>query len=88
MPKRVKDPEERELDEYIGQRLRAARESAGLDRPELAGTLGIDKHQIYLIETGNQGVSIKRLFDLCAALGVRPCDLLDEAVSFAPATAE
>jgi transcriptional regulator with XRE-family HTH domain len=82
--KKPKSTKKREIDEYVGQRLAIARKAAGLDQGEMADKLGIVKHQVYMIETGRQGVSLLRLYDACDALGIRPADLLDETVGFAP----
>ena len=40
----------------IGDRLRKARESAGLDQPELAGIIGVSRKTISNAEVGRHGV--------------------------------
>ena len=75
------------MKQYIGQRICDARESAGLNRTQMAKLVGIDPpHQLYMIEKGKTGVSIERLFLIAAALGLKPSDFLDPEVAFIPAT--
>lgn len=80
----------RKIDRFVGNRLRQARESAGVGRNELARVMGLGEnaknpgHQIYLIESGTQGMSLLRIWEFCEVLGIRPADLLDDTVEFAP----
>lgn len=71
------------LQQYVGQQVRSARECAGLSRIELATRMKMKSpHQLYMVEAGNTGISLERLFLLASALGIQACDLLDPSVEF------
>jgi len=52
------------------ERLKAAREAAGLSQSELALKMNVDRNLINMAETGKQPLAIKHLVPLCLALGV------------------
>jgi len=60
----------RELDRYIGSRLREQRLLLGMTQGELAQKLGLASQQVQKYESGVDRVSASRLFDCAIALGV------------------
>ena len=60
----------RELDRYIGSRLREQRLLLGMTQGELAKKLGLAFQQIQKYENGVDRISASRLFDCAMALGV------------------
>src|ERR1700732_1444750 len=61
-------PRARDLDRYIGQRLRERRLMQGMSQGELAKAVGLAFQQIQKYETGTDRISASRLFDCAAAL--------------------
>lgn len=57
------------------RRLRAAR---GLSQEALAEEVGLRQAQISEIESGVNNITLDNLHRLAVALGVRPCDLIDD----------
>ncbi len=62
----------------FGERLRAAREAAGLTQAELADTAGIHRVDVNRYERGKFEPSLSVAFRLADALGVRVDDLRGE----------
>jgi transcriptional regulator with XRE-family HTH domain len=58
----------RDLDRYIGNRLRERRLMMGLSQGDLAKAVGLAFQQIQKYETGTDRISASRLFDCAAAL--------------------
>jgi transcriptional regulator with XRE-family HTH domain len=54
----------RKVNEVIGNRIRAARENAGLTQAELGDHLGLTKAAIGKIESGQNALTLKNLFEL------------------------
>jgi len=52
------------------ERLKAAREAAGLSQSELAEKMGVDRNLIFMAENNRQPLAIKHLVTVCSALGV------------------
>lgn len=69
-------PEQRALSEEIGERLRWAREAAGLNSYELAAKVGCDYSMIRYLEKGARAPSVFLCLSLCHTLGVSPQYLL------------
>lgn len=71
-----------DLNAAIGAELRAAREAAGLSRPELVAQLPFTTTVATLLnwELGKRATSYAKLVELARALHRRPADLLDRAV--------
>ena len=67
-----------DLYEEFGNELRAARGGSGLTQEQLAGQVGLTRTSITNIEAGRQQVSLHQLFQLAAAVGKRPADLLPD----------
>ena len=63
--------------------LRALREHYGLSLSELARRAGISKGSLHAVETGEQDMTIDRLYAVCAALGVRPAVLIERGYRYA-----
>jgi transcriptional regulator with XRE-family HTH domain len=61
-------PRARDLDRYIGQRLRERRLMQGMSQGELAKAVGLAFQQIQKYETGTDRISASRLFDCAVAL--------------------
>jgi transcriptional regulator with XRE-family HTH domain len=62
----------------IGQRLRAARDAAGISLRTLASTSGVAVSHLSGIERGNANVTLTVLKRICDALGIRVGELLHE----------
>jgi transcriptional regulator with XRE-family HTH domain len=62
--------------EEFGANLRAARKRAGLTQQELADRINLTRTSVTNIERGSQRIALHQLFDLAAALGNQPVDLL------------
>lgn len=58
------------MDRVIGQRIRAAREAAGLGQTALGEAIGIAFQQIQKYENGTNRVTAARLFEICQVLKV------------------
>jgi transcriptional regulator with XRE-family HTH domain len=67
-----------DLYEEFGNELRAARGISGLTQEQLAGQVGLTRTSITNIEAGRQQVSLHQLYQLAAAVGKRPADLLPD----------
>ncbi|MEX0803153.1 MAG: helix-turn-helix transcriptional regulator [Candidatus Binatia bacterium] len=57
--------------EKIGERLRAAREAAGLTQGQIAKKLGIHRPSISEIEAGRRRVSAEELAEMASAYGIQ-----------------
>ncbi|TDW28124.1 helix-turn-helix protein [Rhizobium azibense] len=69
-------PELGEMDNQIGEALRAARERRGLTRPELAPLLGLTTQVYGRYERGESKMHVTRLVHLSELLDFSPFDLL------------
>lgn len=61
-----------DLKARLAYAIRAAREDAGLSRPELAAAVGVNRGAVYTWEKGSSVPSLLNLGPLCDALGVDP----------------
>ena len=59
-----------EIDGYIGARIREGRLALNLSQEQLARALGVSFQQIQNYESGVNGVSAVRLFDICRTLNI------------------
>ncbi len=71
-PKGRRSPNEIEIDQHIGQRVRERRIVLGLSQTALADGLGITFQQVQKYETGFDRISAGRLYGCAELLGVRP----------------
>lgn len=71
----------------LAERVRAARESRGLTRAALARRSGVSMRFLARIETGDGNLSVLRLAEIAAALGIPADELLRPAPGRAPVLA-
>lgn len=62
----------------VGQRVRSARERAGLTQDALALRVALSRTSVTNIERGRQRVLLHTLWDIASVLGVEPVALLPE----------
>lgn len=62
----------------LGQRVRHARQQAGLTLEDLSQQVGVTASQLSLVETGKREAKISLLSSLASALSVEVSELLDE----------
>ena len=62
--------ERKQLNILMGERIRVAREAAGLTQENLADEIGVSGQFISDLERGKVGTSVPRLVRLCEALSV------------------
>jgi len=67
-----------DLYKQFGSELRAARDHSDLTQEQVAGRVGLTRTSITNIEAGRQQVSLHQLYQLAAAVGRRPADLLPD----------
>jgi transcriptional regulator with XRE-family HTH domain len=70
-----------ELSERVGEKLRQARERAGLNQPTLGARLGVTKATVSHWEAGRHSISIEDLIRVSRILDVPLSDLLPEDVA-------
>ena len=59
--------------------IREARQQVGMTQRQLGENTGIDQAVISRMENGRQSITLDQLRNIAKALGVPPCDLLDES---------
>lgn len=64
----------------FGANVRRYRVATGLSQEAVAVKMGVDRAYVSGMERGQQNVTLLTMWHLSEALGVRPADLLDEAV--------
>lgn len=64
----------------FGANVRRYRIAAGLSQEAVAVKMGVDRAYVSGMERGQQNVTLLTMWHLAEALGVKPVDLLDEAV--------
>ena len=67
------------IDTALGETLRLYRRAAGMSQAELGAAAGVSFQQIQKYETGDNRVSVNRLFQLAQALRVDPVTLISDA---------
>ncbi len=75
-PKGKRTPE---LDQALGARIRAARNSAGLSQTDLGDAIGLSSQQVQKYEKGSDRVAASTLQVLATVLGVHPGSFYDYA---------
>jgi transcriptional regulator with XRE-family HTH domain len=70
---------EGELQQVVGENLRAYRQARGINQEDFAHELGL--HRTYLgdIERGERNLSLKKVEQFAATLGLEPLSLLTPA---------
>jgi transcriptional regulator with XRE-family HTH domain len=68
-----------DIDEHVGARLRKRRMARGLSQGALAAILGVSFQQLHKYETGENRISVSRLYQLCLVLDV-PLDWFFEGL--------
>jgi len=71
------------IDIKVGQRIRMARLEKGLAQEDVAEALGVTFQQVQKYEKGVNRVSVGRLAQIAAAIGIDVMTLLDDATSAA-----
>ena len=61
----------------FGKRVRELRDSLAITQDELAHLAGMDRSYVGQIERGEKNITIKAIYKLAHALGVRASQLLD-----------
>jgi transcriptional regulator with XRE-family HTH domain len=69
-----------DIDEHVGARLRKRRIARGLSQGALATILGVSFQQLHKYETGENRISVSRLYQLCLVLDV-PLDWFFEGLA-------
>lgn len=62
----------------VGDRIKKAREAAGLGQKELATMVGMNQSFLSQVETGRRGASIETLDKIARALKIPPSSLMEE----------
>lgn len=70
---------DKNFNETVGERLRAARLSLGLSQTELAQRLGLSYQQVQKYEVGTNGLSLSRALQMAGALGISLDRLMPDA---------
>ena len=63
----------------LGRAIRALRAERGISQEELAARSGMDRSYFSSIERGERGVSLGKVLDVAAALGVPASELIRRA---------
>lgn len=64
------------LDKIVGKVLREIRQEKGLTATRVAKDSGLSRRFLEYVETGTKSLSVRTLFRLCEALGVRPSKMI------------
>jgi transcriptional regulator with XRE-family HTH domain len=75
------------VDEHVGGRLRKRRLARGLSQDALARILGVSFQQLHKYETGENRLSVSRLYQLCLVLDV-PLEWFFEGLPGKPSLGE
>jgi len=69
------------MEKVVGQRIREARERAGMTQITLAGMAGISQSELSRIESGHRSLSVDRLTLIARHLGMSPAVFLDDKLA-------
>ena len=78
-PEELADLEVAAFLRVVGRRIRLLRHTQELSQDQLATATGISRSFISLIEHGERGANVTRLYKLARVLGVEPWELLQPA---------
>jgi transcriptional regulator with XRE-family HTH domain len=70
------EPEQQQLQDAVGARIRALREERGWSQKDLAARCDLKAPYVYEIERGAANVTLRTLLRLANAFGVTPRDLM------------
>ncbi|OMD46301.1 hypothetical protein BSK56_17125 [Paenibacillus borealis] len=62
------------IKQIIGKTVKAIRIKQGLSQEDLAHECNVDRSYISMIEVGRNEPSVKKIFDLCKGLKIKPSD--------------
>ncbi|WP_052092400.1 helix-turn-helix transcriptional regulator [Paenibacillus sp. FSL H7-0357] len=62
------------IKQIIGKTVKAIRIKQGLSQEDLAHECNVDRSYISMIEVGKNEPSVKKIFDLCKGLKIKPSD--------------
>ncbi len=79
--------DKKEIDRAIGQRVRAAREDAGLTQRQLAEILGVSHQKVHALESGLTHAQVGELVEVAEALKVPFWQFLEGVVELPDLTA-
>lgn len=68
---------EQNIYKLIGERIKSIRENKGLTQQQVSDECDFEKSTISRIESGRTNITIKNLYKLSKALGVKMKDLVD-----------
>ncbi|MDX9919842.1 MAG: helix-turn-helix transcriptional regulator [Paludibacter sp.] len=68
---------EQNIYKLIGERIKSIRENKGLTQQQVSDECDFEKSTISRIESGRTNITIKNLYKLSKALGVKIKDLVD-----------
>ena len=71
----------KKLQGMLGALLRQHRNSAGLTQDDIAARIDVDRRHYGRIESGQSKVSIVRLIEICAVLGVNAGDIVSHVAT-------
>lgn len=77
----MKSLKSKEIDVVLGNLIKRHRKAAGLSQAELGQSAGITFQQIQKYESGQNRVSVSRLFQLAETLGLEPAAVVTEVQS-------
>lgn len=79
-------PRQRDASELrrIGKRVAQARKERGFTQEQLAETVGIEPVSLSRLETGDRAMSLSTLTKIAQAIGVKPSDLVGDALMPVP----
>ena len=72
------------IDVHLGERIRERRTNFGLNQEDLGAAIGVSKQQIQKYETGQNRVTVSRLYDIGKALGVNLPYFVDRQAAHLP----
>jgi transcriptional regulator with XRE-family HTH domain len=77
----MKSLNSKEIDMILGNVIKRHRKAAGLSQSELGQAAGVTFQQIQKYESGQNRISVSRLFQLAETLGLEPASVVTEVQS-------
>ena len=69
--------DDKQLFSGVGERIRQLRAERGISQQDLAALCDFEKSNMSRIESGKTNLTLKNMYKICRALGVRLSDLVD-----------